>query len=248
MKILLKNQVVNLRLQGKSYSEIQKIVKVSRSTLSTWLKDIKLSDSQILHLKKDLVRKGIEKAAFLKREKRIIASQATIRQSWRDIQEHNILKDPLFVVGIALYWAEGGKTQEKISFSNSDPHMIRCIMKWLRICCKVNEPKFRIHIHIHSLHSRKNIEYFWSKITGIPLSQFTKTYIKKTSLGQRKNILYNGTCVVRVHDTILFRKFIGWKLGLLHSLNIIHMNKKKKDDLLKKIITNRSFGILPLLK
>lgn len=65
-----------------------------------------------------------------------------------------------------------------------------------------------------TLHSRKDILVYWSKITGISAKQFYKPYIKPTSLGQRKNVLYNGTCSIIVNDKSLFRKIKGWKLGL----------------------------------
>jgi hypothetical protein len=34
------------------------------------------------------------------------------------------MQTPLFLIGVALYWAEGTKANELVSFSNSDPQMI----------------------------------------------------------------------------------------------------------------------------
>ena len=85
-----------------------------------------------------------------------------------------------------LYWAEGNKKTEDIKFSNSDPSMIKFMMKWFREICNVPEKKFRIALHIHELLSRKNVEKYWSDLTGIPLKQFQKTFIKPTSLGQEE--------------------------------------------------------------
>lgn len=121
-----------------------------------------------------------------------------------------------------LYWAEGNKTEqhEIVKFSNSDPSMTKFIMSWFREICKVPENKFRICLYIHELHCRKDIQEYWSKITGIPLSQFYKMQIKATSLKHRKNKLYNGTCAVTVYNKDLFRRIKGWRLGFLEKMNI----------------------------
>lgn len=46
MKLKEKIRAIKLRKLGKSYSEIRKQVKVSKSTLSLWLRDIKLTPEQ----------------------------------------------------------------------------------------------------------------------------------------------------------------------------------------------------------
>jgi len=128
-----------------------------------------------------------------------------------------------------LYWAEGDKSdeQERVKFSNSDPVMIIFIMEWFRKICKVPENKFRICLHVHELHCRKDMQEYWSKITGIPFSQFYKTQIKPTSLKHRKNKLYNGTCAVTIYNKDLFRRIKGWKSGFLEKMNIEMKNEDK---------------------
>ena len=125
----------------------------------------------------------------------------------------------LFLPGLMLYWAEGDKSdlREEVKFSNSDPFMIQFMMRWFREVREIPEKKFRIALHIHTLHCRKKIEQFWAPITGIPLNQFHKTQIKPTGLGQRRNKLYNGTCAICIHDKNLFRRIKGWKLKFIES-------------------------------
>ncbi len=94
------------------------------------------------------------------------------------------------------------------------------MMRWFREICNVPEEKFRIALHVHNLHVRQDIIQYWSKITDIPAKQFNKPYVKQTSLGQRTNILYNGTCAIAVYHKDLFSKINGWKMGMLKYLNI----------------------------
>ena len=120
-----------------------------------------------------------------------------------------------------LYWAEGTKRgEEMVNFSNSDPNMINLMMKWFRKICQVKEERFRIQVHIHSLLTPQYVKNYWSKLTGISIKQFHKLMIKKTSLGHRKNILYYGTCCIRVCDKNLFRKIMGWKIGVLKKFDL----------------------------
>ena len=188
--------------------------------MSLWLRDIELTQEQ-----KERILIGRKKsqyeAAKAKQQKRINSTNLIIGESKKEVDK--LMSNPLFLSGLMLYWAEGDKAEnwENVKFSNSDPHMIKVIMRWFREICKVPEEKFRVCLHIHSLHCRNDVEKYWSKIVGIPLSQFYKTQIKVTSLGQRKNKLYNGTCAVTVCNKNLFRRIKGWKLGFIEKIDII---------------------------
>lgn len=91
------------------------------------------------------------------------------------------------------------------------------MVNWLRIICEVPEGKFRASLHLHSGQDEKQIKEYWSKITNIPQSQFNKSYIKKEGSGYRKNILYNGTIKVRVCDSNLLHRVLGWIEGIKES-------------------------------
>lgn len=217
MKFKEKIKAQKLRRKGFSYREILKQMKVSKASLSIWLREIELTDDQ----KNRLLNKS-ERAIYDVAKRKVAARIKKTKDIMESgIKEVRLLKNnPLFLVGLALYWAEGAKNStESVKFVNSDEKMIVLIMRWLREICKVPEKKFRIHIHMHSLHCKNNIIEHWSKITDISKKQFYKPYIKPTSLGQRKNILYNGTCSVAVNDKDLFRKIMGWKIGVQEIFN-----------------------------
>ena len=208
----IKEKVLSYRRAGKSYSEIQQLVPISKSTLSLWLRNIKISKSKAdLLLKKKLSVLSLNHK--MSRQRKTTSLRNLIDEGRLEVQEK--MKNPLFLLGVALYWAEGTKAFEQISFSNSDPEMIQCFLRWLKEIADVPSDKIKIQLHIHELHNQTEIEQYWSDITTIPSYQFTKTQIKKTSLGQRRNLLYYGTCNIRVHDIKLFRRFLGWKMGVI---------------------------------
>lgn len=218
MKLNEKNKAIHLRKIGKSYSEIRKKVKVSKGTLSIWLRDVSLSAEQKKRLYVTLRRINAYKGAKIQQKKRIEKTKKIIAEAKKEIRL--FFKNPLFLSGLMLYWAEGTKRSEQVTFSNSDPRMIKFMMLWFRKICEVPEEKFRIKLYIHNLHCRKDMEKYWSKLTRVSLNQFQKNQIKPTSLKHRKRPLYNGTCAIRIGSVDLFRKIEGWRLGMLEQFNI----------------------------
>lgn len=218
MKFLQKIKAISLRQKGFSYPQINKYVNVSRGTLSRWLRDIELTATQKGKLL-DGKEKGRLMGAKTQQLKRLRVTKELLNTGKTEFYE--LYKNPLFLSGLLLYWAEGDKHQaESIKFTNADPSMIALMMRWFREICRVPEEKFRIGLHIHSLHIREDIKKYWSQITGIPENQFHKIYVKRTSLRQRKHILYNGTCTIRINNKNLFRKIMGWRTGLLNYFHI----------------------------
>jgi hypothetical protein len=130
----------------------------------------------------------------------------------------DISKRNLKLIGAALYWAEGYKTDlaRDVEIVNSDPCMIKLMMRWFREICNVPENKFKIRIQIHDASNIKDGIKFWSRITGIPSDQFTKSYIKisPSSKGKSGNRHPRGVCHVRIADTDLLFKIKGWVEGL----------------------------------
>lgn len=217
MKFEEKIKAIRMRKRGCTYRQILNEVGVSKSTISGWLRDIELTSRQ-----KEKLLQGREISRYAgakaQQRKRIERTEEIMSNARKELP--SLSKNEIFLPGLMLYWAEGAKSNETIKFSNSDPLMIKLMMRWFRDICDVPEEKFRIALHIHELLSRKNAEEYWSKITGVPLNQFQKTFVKPTSLGQRKNILYNGTCIICVFDKSLFRRMHGWKAGFLEKISI----------------------------
>ena len=220
MKLKKKIRAINLRKLGKSYSEIRKKIKVSKGTLSLWLRDIKLTPEQEKRLYVEKRQRNSYRLAKFNQKKRVKRIKQINNEAKKEFKF--FIKNSLFLPGLMLYWAEGDKSEkgEVVKFTNSDPAMIRFMMRWFRDICNVPESKFRIILHIHKLHCRENIEQYWSKLTKIPLIQFHKTQIKPTSLKYRRNQLYNGTCAIRINNVDLFRRIKGWKLKFLERMDI----------------------------
>ncbi|MFZ5982135.1 MAG: helix-turn-helix domain-containing protein [Patescibacteria group bacterium] len=218
MKFEARKKAIKLRKLGYTYTQILEKVSVSRSTLSIWLRDVELTTSQKEYLYNKSRQKNAYRLAKLNQARRIERTKSIIEISKKEALK--MFNNPLFSSGLMLYWAEGDKSDsnEIVKFTNSDPNMISLMISWFQKIGKVEKSKIKLTLHIHELHKKSAIEKYWSKVTGIPSKHFYKTQIKKTSLGQRRNCLYNGTCSIRVNSRELFRKIKGWRLGFIEKL------------------------------
>ncbi|EKD43251.1 MAG: hypothetical protein ACD_72C00390G0002 [uncultured bacterium] len=221
MKLEQRKIAETLRKNGASYGEILELIKVSKSTLSLWLRNITLTNEQKNKLYKIPRQINAYNLAKKNQDKKILITKIILDESILEVEK--LIDNKLFLAGLMLYWAEGDKAEmiEAVKFTNSDPIMIKLMMRWFREICEVPEEKIRIALNIHELHNQKEIENYWSKITEIPLSQFNKTFVKPSALTFKRNLLYNGTCSIRVSNKNLFRKIKGWKIGFQKKFNLL---------------------------
>ena len=219
MKLRLEDKLkaIELRLQGKTYKQIQsEIPNLSKSTLSGWLKNLQLTKEQERQLKRNIQKSCYNarvKAAWTKRKKKENRVRKIILSAEKEY--HVLKKNPLFLIGLALYWAEGTKKQQSFQFTNSDPSTIKIMLQWLEKFCGISKSEVKIRVYIHKVYAYEHCEAFWSKITGIPINKFQKTIYKPTPHKVKKNLHYKGCVQLRVLKTELFWKVVGWIQALI---------------------------------
>lgn len=210
MKLLEKQKAVILRRKAYSIKEIAKKIGVSKSSVSLWVRNVSLNKKQLNSLK----LKGFSSKAIENRRKSRLANEQTKREmimftAGENIK--NISDNDLRLIGLCLYWGEGGKThQGSARVSNSDPSLIKVMMRFFREVCCVETSVFRGHVHIHSHLDAERAEKYWSKVSGIPIRQFYKTYVKPSIASKgKKDTLPYGTFDIYVPRTKLFLEIIG---------------------------------------
>lgn len=200
-----RRRALELRKEGKSYSQIKSELGISKSTLSEWLRKYPLSNDQIRLLRAvNPIR--IERYRQTMQRKR----DKKLKEYYLEAEKFllPLTKKELFIAGLFLYWGEGGKTSRgTLSINNTDPYVLKFSLFWMRKALLI--PKERIKVYLH-LYSDMNIHeelVYWSEELNIPLSQFMKPYIKqskKADLDQKG--FGHGTCGLRVLDTIIKEK------------------------------------------
>jgi len=214
-----KSIAISYRKQGKSYNTISKRLGIPKSTLSTWLKNLKLPKQVREKLLTSAQRSWAKNIIRYNKKRSQIAIERSLRAQEKAAEDIQTLSArELKLVGTVLYWAEGyKKTRWTLVFCNSDPAIVRVMMRFFREVCKVPEKKFKAQVQIHPNVSEELAKCYWSKISNIPLKQFRKslTRISKASKKKRppKTLPY-GTFRVIIMDVELVNRIKGWILGL----------------------------------
>ena len=213
-KFAEKLKAQKLRRQGLSYKEILKHILVSKDTISRWCKEIELTQAQknrLINNKISGQRKGSLVAADNKRKRRQERTQKIFLNAKKEIGE--LTQRDRFINGIALYAAEGTKSDRQGGFANSDPKLVNFMMQWFREFCSVPETRMRGVLWLHEGLNEEKAKSFWSNLTGIPIGQFHKTYRaqnKKDSKKIRKNIHKYGVFAIRFTHAEIHRQIMGW--------------------------------------
>ncbi len=187
---------ISLRKQGMSYSQIKQQLKVSKSSLSLWLKKYPLSQERIRELR-DHSEKRIENFRNTMKLKRDVRLDMAYEKAKKDIGR--ISKRELFIAGFMLYWAEG--TKGDLAFTNTNAAMIKVFVGWLRLM-KVSVGRIKIQLQLYKDMKADEKVNYWSQELEIPISQFRKPYFKKTSSTRinYRGAFGQGTCTIMIHD------------------------------------------------
>lgn len=210
MKLIEKQKAIVLRQKGMSIKEIAHSLDVSKASVSVWVRDIVLNKKQLGTLKRNgFSTEVIEKRRHKRLENEQVKRDKIANLAQKDIR--NISLRDLRLIGLCLYWGEGGKTHKGAArISNSDPDVIKVMMRFFREICMVKEKKFRAHIHIHSHLDIEKAEKYWALVSGIPREQFFKTYAKPSIASKnKKDSLPYGTFDIYVCNTKLFLQIIA---------------------------------------
>lgn len=215
----LYNQALRLREQGWSLAMIAAELGVAKSTLSGWLTHLKPEHGQIIKQRR---LDGHQRTVQTTQQRHATYKTAIHDGAIAEVQTmlgHAFNQRDLFVAGLMLYWAEGGKTQNQIAITNSDPLVIQTGIRWLKQCLNVSIERLRAEIHCYPDTDILATQAYWISITQIPLAQFYKPQIDtrvNKSLEKCGKLQY-GTLHVKVigkGSSDLHRKIMGWIAGL----------------------------------
>jgi hypothetical protein len=219
-KLREKETAIKLRKRGFSYSEILGQIFVAKSTLSLWLRSVGLAKKQKQRLTEKRIAAAL-RGAYTKRNYRLAITARIKNKARKEIGKISIRE--LWLIGIALYWAEGTKERDKsqrVQFCNSDPEMIRVFLKWIKKCCNIPKSDiiFDIYLHENAKKRQNEVKKYWSKVTDFPLNKFQRIIWKKNKKStNRKNIgtNYYGLLRIILTKSINFnRKISGWIEGI----------------------------------
>ncbi|MER6752129.1 hypothetical protein [Streptomyces fungicidicus] len=214
----LRERARELRLQGWTYDRIEVELGCSRSSVSLWVRDLpKPERRRTPEEAAAIARRGWEAKLRVRDEERQRTKDAA-KRAVGDLSARE-----LFLVGVGLYWAEGGKDKpydrrENVAFVNSDPGMIKVFLAWLDLL-GVERERLRFTVMIHETADVAGAERYWARLVGADRSAFNKTTLKRHNPKTvRKNVgdAYRGCLLIKVlKGAELYRRIEGSWYGIV---------------------------------
>lgn len=208
----LKNKAIELRQKGTSLREIEKSLKIPKSTLSGWFKNIKLTKDQQDKLRRNWLNaltKARRQAVIWHNEQKQFRLEIAEKQA--DGVLANLSTDNTHIVELALamlYLGEGLKTKSGLGLGNSDPLILKFFVNILIKNYNVDIDKIKCALHLRADQNPEKLKRYWSKQLNLPLTNFTSPSIDKRTAGRPTFNTYNGVCVVQCGNIALQRKLL----------------------------------------
>ncbi len=187
------------------YTAIRKELHVAKSTLSIWLKDLPLSREHILQLRRESWSRGIASRELFrqtmqkKREERERKVYEAVKKRFSHISRQS-----LFVAGLMLYLAEGGKQNAySICLANTDPQILKFFIWWLEAFMNVPRSRVKGQLHLYESMDLSREKAFWCKELTLKPEQFYKEQVRKLKPGSfsYSESYRHGTCQIYFHGT-----------------------------------------------
>lgn len=209
-----------MRRDGCSYREISAALGgISKSTLSGWLCDVPLTEEHRARLAQRSAE-GIRSRAIAIRASRIRRTEVLQAEAASEIG--GLTQRELFLVGVALYWAEGSKAKpwspsKEVVLINSDPTVIQVFLAWLRLM-GVDDDRLQFRLSIHESADLEAATAAWATAVGFGAERFGRPTLKRHNpLTARRNTstAYIGCLIIRVRRSVeLNRRIAGWWSGI----------------------------------
>jgi transposase-like protein len=194
-----KLQAIELRKQGASVSEIANQLKVAKSSVSVWVRNVPLTDkAEKILLKK--ITAGQLAGGRSRHNAVLSAEHAYLKSTKAEFSSLNLNRNHYKLLCSLIYWCEGAKNTNPVAFTNSDPELVALFLFLFRNTFDCIESKFRVCVHLHSYHDQATQIAFWSQVTNIPVAQFIKPY-KKQHSGTQIHENYQGCVSIRYYNT-----------------------------------------------
>jgi hypothetical protein len=212
--IHIKNKAMSLRKRGYSYCLILKQIKISKSTLSSWLKEVPFEPNEKVW---ERIKTGPLKSGRIKHNKRVKDIAKIKKEAKEELGVLN--KKDLWMIGLGLYMGEGSKTHDIVRVINSDPKIIKLAIKWFKDCCGLKNENLAVMIHVYPDCDVKKCESYWRKVTKLSVENFRKTQVdlrKNKATKNRKKLPFGTAHISAVckgnsnFGVKLHRRIMGW--------------------------------------
>jgi hypothetical protein len=211
-----------LRGQGMDYEEIATALRVAKSSVSLWVRDLptpeRLSYAECRKRSAEGARRYWETERPVREARRAAFREAAGAEIGK------LTDREALIAGAIAYWCEGAKNKphrrsDRVIFTNSDPALIQFFLRFLMTACTPPE-NLTFQVYIHENADVGAAELFWLKITGARPEQFRRASLKHHNPKTvRKNVGddYHGCLRIDVRRSAeLYRRIEGWAEAIMN--------------------------------
>src|SRR5688500_8778161 len=174
---------------------------VSKSSVSLWVRDVQFVPNPRRH---NYWTRDNPHPMQVAKEVEIERCNFEGRQTIGRLNQREFL-----IAGLLLYAGEGAKSDGTVKFANTNPDLVWFFMRWLRAFFDVDETRLRVHLYLHDGLDLDAAIDFWSQLTGIPPTQFTKPYRAVANNGIRHSKHVMGCPAVVYSHALTHRRVMG---------------------------------------
>jgi len=120
--------------------------------------------------------------------------------------------DPEFIFGCALFWAEGTKSRNQVSFCNTDKKMMLFFVNFLKKYFNISSEQFALSVncYLNNGLTLEQIQKYWLDLLELPESCLRGCTIKSKYYDGKKSGKYPyGVCRIGVYKTEIAQQIYG---------------------------------------
>ena len=221
-----KSDAIKLRKQGFSIRQIERHLGVSRSTLSGWLKYVRIAprhSKRLLKRWKNALVKARKKAVLWHNAQKKKRLECAKFEAIKLLNSINVKDPKILEFALAmLYLGEGTRKSDETAMSNSDPTILKFFLVILRKVYNLDVGKIRCELGIRADQDPNKIRNYWARELRLPLKNFKCISVDKRTKGSKTYHYYKGVCQLRCGNIAIQRKLIY--VGNLFIREIIKKN------------------------
>ena len=209
--VQIRKRAIELRRLGYSYMDVANELKISKTSVSNWVKNVRLTENEKNILQKNLkgkIERGRMKASISIRSRKVFKEKVAYENAEKDFKKY--LQDSLFMLGLGICWSHASKRPNSFQFTSSDQSIVKIILLWAEKYLDLSNksPKYRVFIDISC--KNQDCEQFWSRVVGLSAELFQKTmYLRSQSVKRSRE--YKGSLAIVISNIDVVRKIIAWQ-------------------------------------
>lgn len=212
MKVVEKEYARRLRQeQGLPINEISKIVGVSKSSISLWVRDVPLSyeQKQVL-LEKNPAYNAQHNGGQSRKE-----CALKLRKQYQEEGKLMARSGDKEIIAVSmLYWAEGSKDRCSVKIANTDVHLLKWFLDMMVKHFGVDRKNVSMRTQWYSNNdvSFEDMQKYWISNLQLDESSFRKCSIDPINIySQKKRKCKHpyGTCTISIHRTDIVQRLYG---------------------------------------